>query len=378
MRVLIVSVTTGYGHHSTAVALAEQFAASGVSAVVEDMYEYCSNFLYTFMDRGYLFTTRYMRKTFGHAYDHLESSGRFRKLATLLSSNQYVARKFAAYFHEFQPDAVISTHPFASQVLNILKAQGELRIPVVGIITDYCIHPFLEECDQIDYLVTASPLLHYAACAKGIHPDRLRPFGLPVRPCFLQRMEPAQARAKLGLPIDGRVILLMGGSMGYGKLLPTVEEMLKDQQSYHIICICGTNGKLADELRTLHDPRLTVLGFVDNVNEYMDAADCIITKPGGLTTTELIVKHLPAILINPIPGHEQRNLEFLVNNGGAIAVSPRLGVNEALHYLFYHPKRLPLMRSCLELLALPNAARDICDFVEQLAGGTWQGSAIRD
>ena len=98
----------------------------------------------------------------------------------------------------------------------------------------------------------------------------------------------------------------------------------------------------------------------------MDAADCIITKPGGLTVTELLVKQLPAILVNPIPGHEERNAEFLLNNGGAVRISPSFSAGEALHFIFSTPGRLELMRRSLALIAHPDAARRLCSFSAEL------------
>jgi processive 1,2-diacylglycerol beta-glucosyltransferase len=107
------------------------------------------------------------------------------------------------------PDAVIATHVFAAQVLNELKSQGVLRMPLIGVITDYCIHPFWEECTYIDYIVTASELLHYSAKKKGMNMERVLPFGIPIKPGFLRQVPKETARRMLGLNTGQRTILVM-------------------------------------------------------------------------------------------------------------------------------------------------------------------------
>ncbi len=365
MRILIVSVTTGYGHHSTAAAIAEEFKSRGAEVVVTDLYEYCSTFMYNAMDKGYLFSTRHLRRPYSQTYTMLETNERLRKVAAVLTSNSFLCKKFAQFFDDFSPDAVISTHVFSAQVLDELKRQGLLTVPILGIVTDYCIQPFWEDLPNMDYIITASELLNFSARARGIPLEKVLPFGLPVKPKFKNRVEKCAARRLLNIP-DKDTILVMGGSMGYGNMAKTVREILSCGMDFQVLCVCGTNAKLKESLELIRDPDLQVYGFVDNVELFMDAADCIVTKPGGLTVTEILVKQLPAILMNPIPGHEERNIDFITNNGGAIKVSENFSVSEAIFFLFSKPERLRLMEQSLALIAHPDATERICSFVEYL------------
>jgi processive 1,2-diacylglycerol beta-glucosyltransferase len=362
MQIAIISVTTGNGHNSTADAIAEEFHRQGIKAVKEDLFEYCSSFLFSALDRGYQFSTRYMPRQFGSTYNGLESHGALRKLLSPMSGNGYVVRKFSEYFRGNTPDAIIATHVFAAQVLNELKSRGVLDMPLIGIITDYCIHPFWEECTGLDYIVTASGHLRLCAKKKGMDISRILPFGIPIKPGFLSQVPKETARQMLGLNPGQRTILMMGGSMGYGKLFSHVQELLEMEENQQIVCICGNNQKLYQNLKEFANPNLHVRGFVDNVETYMDAADCIVTKPGGLTLAELMAKKLPAILINPIPGPEERNLDFMLNCGGAVKASDYFPVSDAVYFLFSNPGRLRLMRETLGQIAHPDAARRICDF----------------
>ena len=108
-------------------------------------------------------------------------------------------------------------------------------------------------------------------------------------------------------------------------------------------------------------------GFVDNIDLLMDASDCIISKPGGLTTSEALAKRLPIIIVNPIPGQEERNTEFLVNNGVAIAVSSTFPVTEAVFQLFTNPKRIEIMKQSIDLISKPNSTEMVCDFIAERA-----------
>ena len=119
-------------------------------------------------------------------------------------------------------------------------------------------------------------------------------------------------------------------------------------------------------------------GFVDNVDVLMDASDCIITKPGGLTTSELLAKKLPAIIVNPIPGQEDRNIEFLVNSGAAIMATPTYPIDEALYVVLNNEWRMNLLKECVEHVGKPDSTEKLCEFIiEKLSCNTEEIAAIQ-
>lgn len=361
MRVLILSVTTGYGHHSTALALSQALEARGVEVTTADLYQQASRFMYEIMDKGYNFSIKHMRRPFRTAYNSMEENEHVRKVVSILAGNKRIAKRFSSFFKDYRPDVVVATHVLAAQALDILKAYGFLTEPVFGIVTDYCFHPFWEDVKHIEYIITGSELLSHVAGRRGIDRKKLLPLGLPVKPEFRNKRSRTEARLELGLA-DKRTILIMGGSMGYGNMMQAVTDIDNMDMDLQIVCICGNNEKLRQRLHYVRTKaRLTILGFIDNVDIYMDAADCIITKPGGLTVTEVLCKKLPIILTEPIPGHEEHNAEFLMNCGAAIRVTENFSVSEAVFYLFSKPERLALMERALELVAHPDAAERICD-----------------
>ena len=136
---------------------------------------------------------------------------------------------------------------------------------------------------------------------------------------------------------------------------------------FEIINVCGSNKRAKARIdNMIFNKKVINLGFVDYVDQIMDAADIIVTKPGGLTTSEAMAKSLPMVIVNPIPGQEDRNTEFLVNNGCAMAVSPTYELEEIIYTLTHKTERLKLMRDSIALFAHPDSTRRICDFSKSL------------
>lgn len=367
MKVLILTVTAGYGHNSTAAAIAAEFERMGTQVVTEDMYRHVGRLMYNTMDKGYLVSAKYLRGPYHTAYGKLENSERASIVGNVLSAKSIVAKKFEGYFAENHFDAVVCTHVFSSLVMSELRERGVVSMPIVGICTDYCLQPFWENVENVEAIVTASPLITCAAKRRGIPEELIRPFGLPVNRRFLERGDKRETRLRLGLDTQARTVLIMGGSMGFGKMEDTVRELDELGLGLQLVCICGNNEKLREELVGLRTvSRLMVLGFVNNVDEYMDAADCIVTKPGGLTVTEALNKKKPMILTKPIPGHEERNKEFLLNCGAAISVSGSFTMQDAVCCLL-QPGRLELMERACELVARPDATARLCRCTMELA-----------
>ena len=371
MRILIITVTTGHGHNASARAMEERLKAEGADVVVLDMYKYINRVLYSVVDKGYLFSVKHAPRQFGRTYSRAERRYIPRKLLGVLNSNRFLAGRLAGFFEDYQPRLIISTHVFASQVLDVLKEHGHLDIPFMGIITDYCIHPFWETVPQTEYIVTANEITHYAAQRRGIEAERLLPLGIPVSARFSKQTDQREARLALKLDEDKTTILLMGGSMGYGDMLKNVREIDAMDHDYQLVCIAGRNERLYAQLKALKTRSpISVCGFTDQVDLYMDAADCIITKPGGLTVTESLAKNLPMILVSPIPGPEERNANFLVNAGAAVLVSKHFPISDAVYTVLGRPGRLALMREAIKQIALPNAAEEISRFALNLCSGT--------
>ena len=369
MKVLFLSNTAGQGHHSTAKALMELLITMGVECRMLDTYQYVNPVLYETISRGYLLATGLTPVAYGRAYRFLEHVDINKsKLSIINITNSIMSIKLKKFFkEEFDPDVIVCTHIFSAQIVDVMKSNGQIKAVTIGIITDYTIHPFWQDVPNIDYLVTASELLTQQAVKKGIAPKQLLPLGIPINPKFSKKVEKFKARKELNIDNDIFTILLMSGSMGHGNIMEVMRSIDKLEQDFQVLAVCGNNKRALRKISRYNSKKKVYsYGYVNNVELMMDAADCIITKPGGLTSSEALAKFLPLIMINPIPGQEERNVEFMLNNGLAVNVTKTFPIDEALYQLFLYPQKLDNMVSNIKLVGKPNATRDLCDFIVNL------------
>lgn len=372
MKLLVMSVRAGYGHHSTGKAIIEQFEKNGYECEMLDIFDYINRHLGNSIQDGYLLSTKYLSETYGKVYGRMTKKDEpydKRSVTAILSS--LVSKKLERFVSDFAPDLVIGTHSYAGVVISILSKRGVISCPTIGIVTDFTVHPFWEST-FLDYYVIPDMLLAYEMGRKGIPKEKLLPIGIPIRSRFSVKTDKQEARKMLGIE-DKKTILVMMGSMGYGNIKKTLVEMDGYDADFQILCVCGSNKKAkADIEEYAWKKPVYTYGFVDNVDVMMDASDFIVSKPGGLTTSETLAKGLPMITMNPLPGQEDRNLNFLVNNGAAIMVNSTYTISEALHQLLNCPWREELLRKSVSCLGKPNAAADLYEFADKnlLAKGT--------
>ncbi|MBQ8004011.1 MAG: glycosyltransferase [Oscillospiraceae bacterium] len=331
MRVLILSITAGQGHHSAAKSISDALVERGATVKTVDVYKQIDKNLCDAVNKGYLISTKHTPKAYRAVYELIDSK---KAPATKYSLQSImgilIAIKFEKFIEDFKPDVIICTHIFAAQVINELKRRGKLcDVPTIGIVTDYTIHPFWEDVTYIEYIEIANELLTQRAIIKGISTDRLLPLGIPVQKKFSAKLKKEDARRELGLDESAQTVLVMAGSMGYGNMPEIISGIHNFDKKYCVLAVCGNNKKLFKKLSSSgFGDTVKIYSFTDKVDIMMDAADCIVTKPGGLTTSEAMAKKLPMILVNPIPGQEDRNLEFFLNNGLALYVTNKFTIED--------------------------------------------------
>jgi len=364
MKVLILSVTAGFGHHATARAIKDMMLKKGIEVEAIDVYKYINKPLYGTVDKGYLISTKYTPEVYRAMYTHAENretdSSDIVKII-----NKFCSNKLEKYLEALNPDIIVCTHIFAALIVNEIKKKKNIA-PTIGILTDYTIHPYWNEVPEVEYLILPNELLVYRAVKRGIAAEKIRAFGIPIHPKFADRMAKDKAREILGIEKNLPTILLMCGSMGYGNIKEIVKQIEKIDDKIQILAVCGNNHKQYDELAAEPKRNLHPFGFVDNVEVMMDASDCIVTKPGGLTLSEALAKELPMILVNPIPGQEERNAEFLLNNGMALNVTKTFPLDEAIYYIFNNKGRLQQMKESIRQVSKPNATSDIANFIIEI------------
>ena len=363
MKALILSVKAGYGHHSTGIAMMDCFKKHGIDCEMLDTLEYISRFLGEGVQDGYLIATKYLKEAYGRVYDSLDKKDSpYRSYSPEAMITKFLSRRLESFMMEYNPSFVIGTHSYAASMMTVLKKRGVLSCPMLGVVTDYTIHPFWEST-QLDYYVIPDGVLTAAAGKKGIAENKLLPYGIPIRECFERKTEKSAAKAALGLS-EKPVVLVMMGSMGFGNMTELMQTIDGYDGNYQVVVICGNNEKAkASILEADWKKEVRCLGFTTNVDEYMDAAELIITKPGGLTTSEAMAKRLPLILTNPIPGQEERNMEFLVNSGAAMVISKTFPIENALYQFFECSWRRRLMEEAVANIGKPDSTEHLYEFI---------------
>lgn len=370
MKVLILTVTAGEGHNSTADAIRAQMEAEGIECEVLDAALKISRSLYNFISKGYLLSTADFKSLYARVYGKLEQRKK-NSFTPSVTRTTYgmVIRKIHEHILRMQPDVIVYTHIFAGVLLDVIAEKKGLSARTVGILTDFAMHPFWEESLRTDRVVIPNEMLLPAARRKGLTDGQIAPIGIPIRPQFAEKnaVPQAEARRRLGLLPDLPTVLLMGGSMGYGNLAGTLRELDDSPTAMQIISVCGNNAKAKEEIDALTFKKpVHNFGYTNEIALMMDAADCIVTKPGGLTTSEALAKRLPIIICNPIPGQEDRNTDFLLNMGAAMRVSRTVRLSDVLYQLFHDPARVALMKESIDLIRKPNATADLIALVRSL------------
>ncbi len=364
MKVLFLSVPTGGGHHQAAKAICEYFSEyNDIECRVLDVAENVNNIVKDMISKGYILSTTIFPKIYGSLYDILDTKTEDEDYSAIKLLSNVFKRQLRKYLEDYNPDIIVSTHCFATIILNKIAKKYGLSAKIISIVTDYTMHPWWEQTKS-DYYITASEFLSYQAIKKLGTDKNVLPLGIPVHPKFSKKCDKHEIRKKLGFD-DKFTVLVMMGSMGFGTAATTVIKHLgKLPENIQIIAVCGKSKRLKYSIQRLKtDKKLVTYGFVDNVDELMDASDCIITKPGGLSTSEALAKNLPLILTNPIPGQEDRNMEFLLNHGVAIAIDDTHTADEAIYLLMHFPHVADRMKENARYLAKPDATKKLGEFI---------------
>lgn len=350
MDILILSCNTGGGHNTAARSVKNYFEGKGCTCIVEDALAFWSTETSKLISDGHSFVYRNLPKLFGICYRHEELRPKDAGDSVLYKIVYNGCKGLAAHLRSHTYTAVVSTHPFASMMLTELKKRGVPVPKAYFIITDYTCSPGVEKAD-CDIFFIPHEKLRREFIDSGIKEERIIASGIPIKEEFLSKTEKAKAKALLKLNGSQRTVLLSCGSMGCGpikylaKKLPEV--MPKDVQ---LVVICGNNRRLYNKLVGAGPKEaVKIIGYTSRMDLYMDAAELMITKPGGLAVSEAAAKRLPMIFINAVPGCETRNLDFFVSNSLAdTRDTPEELIKLVCDYL-NDDKKLLKLKSRLEL-----------------------------
>ena len=369
MKILILSCNTGEGHNSAGKALAEYARLQGDEAEFMDIMMLGGKRVSHFVGGGYVSVVKHAPALFSLLYKigGLVSSSRHK--SPVYYANALLAGRLKRCLDGNDFDVIVTPHLFPAETLTYMKRKKMLRQKVVAVETDYTCIPFWEET-ECDYYILPHPSLIGEFAGKGIPEEKLKPFGIPVRPAFSKPGKKAEARKICRIPEDASVYLIMSGSMGFGKVNLFVARLLRRLgPNEYIIVICGSNQKLRKVLHTAfgRHPQVRILGYTEHISAYMDACDVIFTKPGGLTSTEAAVKGIPIVHTRPIPGCETKNLEFFTERGLSVTAPKMGGQIDAGQALLHDRARREEMCAKQRQVIPRNAAAEIWRLLRELS-----------
>ena len=330
MRILLLSANTGEGHNSTAKAIMEVLENQAIDCDLEDCLACLSPKFSNYIAAWHIRLYKYGPRLYDAGYRAMERLADPEKMTPVELLRMGTGNLWEMLMSR-EYDAVICVHPFSAVMMTYLRRELNWKIPCYFVATDYTCSPTVEHSDVDGYFIPTADLIPEFLRA-GLGKEQLIPVGIPVRQQFYIPADRVTARDTLGIPRDRQLVLLMGGSMGCGPMGRIVQELSGRLPGNAIMAvICGRNEKLYESLTAMSLHNVRVVGFTNQIPAYMDAADLIVTKPGGLSTTEAANKHLPMVLINSVGGCENRNFDYFLASGFALgSTDAREVVNQAV------------------------------------------------
>jgi len=376
-KILILSVSAGAGHVRAAQAL--QAAAEAwfpnVETVHVDLMELVPKLFKTIYADTYIKVVEHHPAFWGYLYDKTDRERMDSALSRLrVAIERLNTQKLKKVIAEIDPDHVICTHFLPAQLLARKIRKGAFSRPVWVQVTDFDVHALWIH-DHMSGYFAAHEEVAWRMAERGLPPERIHVTGIPIMPVFGLQRERTECAAEFGLDPGKTTLLMMSGGAGVGGLGQLAERLLKLDGDFQLVALAGKNERLLDDLRKLaahHPERLFPMGFTRVIERIMSASDLAITKPGGLTTSECLAMGVPMIVVSPIPGQEERNADFLLENGAAMKACDAGALAWRVDMLLRQPQKLDLMREHALRLGQPDAARNVLGHVLGSAGEAGQ------
>jgi processive 1,2-diacylglycerol beta-glucosyltransferase len=373
-KILLLSVSAGAGHVRAAEALRVTAGryGEGIEALHLDVMDYVPKSFRKLYANLYERLVNRHPQLWGMLY-RISSDAEPKALVQRL--RRVVERMNTRALHKaviaFAPDAIVCTHFLPAEMLMHEIRRERVSAPVWVQVTDFDLHRMWVIPRMTGYFA-ANEEIGFRMRASGLPAAGVHVTGIPIMPAFAEAPDRQACAAEFGLDAGRPIVLLMGGGAGVGKLDEVAASLLGGTGDFQLVVLAGRNAKALERLEAMrgdYPSRLFPLGYCDRVERLMACADLAVTKPGGLTTSECLAMGLPMIVNAPIPGQEERNADFLLEQGAALKAVDAVGLSWRLGQLAADPARLATMRQRAGTLGRPHAARDVLDIVlADLAG----------
>ncbi|MEW6170308.1 MAG: glycosyltransferase [Candidatus Omnitrophota bacterium] len=372
-RVLLLYISEVSGHHKATLAI--ESALKELQPRIEilnvNAFRYTTPISEKIINSIYIGVIKRTPKIWEYLYDNpsvIKNTSKIKKII-----HNFNSTKLKSLIDKFNPDCIVCTQAYPCGMIADCKKTYSLSIPLIGVLTDYAPHSFWIY-DSVDYYIVAAEEVKLRFIQKGIPERKIINFGIPVDPKFVEIKNKERIANKLGLNLELPIILIMGGGQGLGPIKKMVNYIESIKEQLQIIVICGTNRKLLKWVKKKSigsEKRIVSLEYVETIDELMEIASILITKPGGLTTSEALAKGLPMVLVNPIPGQETANANFLTKKGAAIKIEDIKEIHKVIADLITNRQKIADMALQARQISKPKAALDIASLIIKLCSNSY-------
>ena len=372
-KILIFYAAYGGGHYSAAKSIKKYLDDNyEVETEIIDCIEYINKTLNKMTTNAYKEMARKAPNLWGKVYANSQKG-----ILGHVSSraNKIMAIKLKNLINEMKPDLVISTHPFSSQMVSYLRRKGKVSCKLVTVLTDFAPHEqWLIGHEYTEGFFVANSKMEQYLCDYGVEPNKIHVTGIPLSERFFEKFDKDKIFNEFNLDSSKPIILFFGGGefgLGKDRTIQILGAIINNLPTYQIVAISGKNPKMNKGFNDLvkesnSEDRVRVLDYTNKVPELMSISTLVVTKPGGLTTSESLASELPILVINPIPGQEEENAEFLEAHDVAVWLKNDDDPNVVIQDLFKNPEKLKDMKQHTKLLAKKSSTKDICKIIMEL------------
>lgn len=374
-RILIIYTTAGTGHKKAAMAIKEAFDEinEGVSVDIIDSLDYTTPFFKFSYPRVYIFLVNRIPLFWGFGYYILNNKIFYGLVSWIRHLVNWInTRPLAKYLQGENYDIVISTHFLPPDVIS-MKGKKKIRSFLITVITDYRLHSFWVASGVDMYVVPHEETKRDLIVKYGIPEKRIKVLGMPIDPIFSKKKDKEKIIRALGIERDPFTVLIGSGGFGVGPIIDLVKSFKGISIPMQLLVVCGKNEPLSVSVKGLRGfigLPITAYGYIDNMDELMEVSDVIVTKTGGMISSESLSKDLPIIAIAPIPGQETGNFNILVKSGVAIGVKGVKDVPDVITRLYKDKELMKDIKERIESVKRPeavyNIARQALDILRQL------------
>lgn len=373
MNILLFYASYGSGHLSAATAI-EQYIRENypdAKTLKIDCVEYINKSINKISTSAYKSIILKTPMLWGQVYKLLKND-------TILDitqfSNRFMAKKIFTLFEDFEPDLVISCHPLGGQITSFLKSHKKTNCKLATVMTDFASHKqWLIGKDYTDYFFVSNIEMKTSLISEGIYPNKIYVSGIPISPNFYKNYNKENIYKSLNIEKNKKnIIFFGGGSLGLSSssnIQAILTSLLQaTDESYQIIIISGKNQKLYNDFQktinnTYHKSQIKLIDFTTELPELLPITSFVITKPGGLTITECISTNVPIILINPIPGQEKENAQYIADNKMGIWIKTNKPTSEYFQEIFNDTKLIEEIKENQKKYSHINSTKNICDIL---------------